>query len=83
MYENLIGYFAQVVNVHALIITSISVTALFTCAVVLRFLPSESAFEAARIVYGVTLLVFFFRVLRVFSVNQEMGPKLEMIKRMV
>ena len=72
--------FAQVVNVH---LTSISIPALFVCAVVLRFLPSESAFEAARIVYGVTLLVFFFRLLRVFSVNQEMGPKLEMIKRMV
>lgn len=56
---------------------------LFICGMVLRALPYSASFEAARIVLGINILSFFFRVLHIFSVHKELGPKLVMIGNMV
>jgi hypothetical protein len=56
---------------------------LFVCALILRFLPYDSTLEAARVVYAVNFITFFFRILHIFSVHRELGPKLVMIGTMV
>ncbi|XP_052091142.1 transient receptor potential cation channel subfamily M member-like 2 isoform X5 [Mytilus californianus] len=56
---------------------------LFICALVLRFIPDDDTFEAARVVYAINFIVFFFRILHIFSVHRELGPKLVMIGNMV
>lgn len=39
--------------------------------------------DNARVVLCVNLILFYFRVLHIFSVHKELGPKLVMIKKMV
>ena len=56
---------------------------LFVCALILRFLPYDSTLEAARVIYAVNFITFFFRILHIFSVHRELGPKLVMIGTMV
>lgn len=56
---------------------------LFLTALILRFLPYHSTFDAARVVYAVNFITFFFRILHIFSVHRELGPKLVMIGNMV
>ncbi|KAK7482390.1 hypothetical protein BaRGS_00026409, partial [Batillaria attramentaria] len=56
---------------------------LFTVGMVLRFMPSDTCFDIARVVLCINLVSFFFRILHIFSVNKELGPKLVMIRRMV
>ncbi|XP_063423231.1 transient receptor potential cation channel subfamily M member-like 2 isoform X2 [Mytilus trossulus] len=56
---------------------------LFLLALLLRFLPYDNTFEAARVVYAINFVIFFFRILHIFSVHRELGPKLVMIGNMV
>ncbi|XP_033724836.1 transient receptor potential cation channel subfamily M member-like 2 isoform X2 [Pecten maximus] len=55
---------------------------LFVCGMILRFLPYDSTLEVARVVLALNLITFFFRILHIFSVHKELGPKLVMIARM-
>ncbi|XP_021362499.1 transient receptor potential cation channel subfamily M member 2-like isoform X2 [Mizuhopecten yessoensis] len=54
----------------------------FVCGTILRFLPYDSTLEAARVILALNLITFFFRILHIFSVHKELGPKLVMIARM-
>ena len=56
---------------------------LFGVGMVLRFVPNDTSYDVARVVLSVNLVSFFFRILHIFSVNKELGPKLVMIRRMV
>lgn len=54
---------------------------LFILAAVLRFCPDT--ISAARVAYSFCLMSFFFRILHVFTVHKELGPKIIMIRRMM
>ncbi|XP_048780497.1 transient receptor potential cation channel subfamily M member 2-like isoform X2 [Ostrea edulis] len=54
---------------------------LFILAAVLRFFPAT--ITEARIVYSFCLMSFFFRILHIFTVHKELGPKIIMIRRMM
>ncbi|KAL5010117.1 hypothetical protein ScPMuIL_012422 [Solemya velum] len=56
---------------------------LFSLGMILRALPYTDTMEAARVILGLNLVSFFFRILHIFSVHKELGPKLVMIGRMV
>ncbi|XP_048236497.1 transient receptor potential cation channel subfamily M member-like 2 isoform X3 [Haliotis rufescens] len=56
---------------------------LFTTGMILRFIPNDESFNAARVVLSINLISFFFRILHIFSVNKQLGPKLVMIRRMI
>ena len=56
---------------------------LFTVGMSLRFIPNSATFSVARVVLSINLISFFFRILHIFSVKKELGPKLVMIRRMV
>ncbi|XP_067687429.1 transient receptor potential cation channel subfamily M member-like 2 [Haliotis asinina] len=56
---------------------------LFTTGMILRFIPNDECFNAARVVLSINLISFFFRILHIFSVNKQLGPKLVMIRRMI
>ncbi|ESO08545.1 hypothetical protein HELRODRAFT_190762 [Helobdella robusta] len=60
--------------------------ATFYIGLTLRFIPTstcERCFYAGRIVLAFNLMMFFLRVLHMFSVHQQLGPKLVMIKQMM
>uniref|UniRef100_K1QLP0 Transient receptor potential cation channel subfamily M member 8 n=1 Tax=Magallana gigas TaxID=29159 RepID=K1QLP0_MAGGI len=54
---------------------------LFILAAILRFCPET--ISAARVAYSFCLMSFFFRILHVFTVHKELGPKIIMIRRMM
>ena len=56
---------------------------LFIAGVVLQVSNCDDCFEASRVVLAINLMTFFFRILHIFSVHKELGPKLVMIGRMV
>ncbi|XP_061167153.1 transient receptor potential cation channel subfamily M member-like 2 [Saccostrea echinata] len=56
---------------------------MFIVGIILRFLPYSSTLEAARCVMALNLVIFFFRILHIFSVHKQLGPKLVMIGRML
>ncbi|WAR04383.1 TRPM2-like protein [Mya arenaria] len=56
---------------------------LFIIGITLRFLPYEGTFEAARVVLALNFITFFLRLLYIFSVHKELGPKLVMIGKMM
>ncbi|XP_078660979.1 transient receptor potential cation channel subfamily M member-like 2 isoform X2 [Branchiostoma floridae x Branchiostoma belcheri] len=53
----------------------------FIVAFVLRFF--SETFIVARVLYSLNLMIFSFRLLHIFYINKEMGPKLIMIARML
>ncbi|XP_078586018.1 transient receptor potential cation channel subfamily M member-like 2 [Branchiostoma floridae x Branchiostoma japonicum] len=53
----------------------------FIVAFALRFFPAT--FTVARVLYSLNLMIFSFRLLHIFYINKEMGPKLIMIARML
>lgn len=56
----------------------------FVTGIILKVIPdSPSCFEASRIILALNLMVFYFRILHIFSVHKELGPKLVMIGKMV
>ncbi|XP_041372305.1 transient receptor potential cation channel subfamily M member-like 2 [Gigantopelta aegis] len=56
---------------------------LFTVGMILRFIPGDNFLEAARVILALNLVSFFLRILHIFSVNKQLGPKLVMIRRML
>ena len=53
---------------------------------ILRLIPATvcgTCFYASRIVLAFNYMMFFFRILHMFAVHQELGPKLVMIGKMV
>jgi len=53
---------------------------------VLRFVPITvcgTCFYASRIIFAFNHMLFFFRILNMFAVHPELGPKLVMIGKMV
>ena len=54
---------------------------LFATGFVLRFF--EPTLEAARVILALDLFVFFLRLLNIFTLYRNIGPKLVMIARMV
>lgn len=58
----------------------------FFIGIILKLVPQESCkdcLEASRIMLALNLMMFYFRMLDIFSVHKELGPKLVMIGRMV
>ena len=64
-------------------IVDVATIVIFVVGIMLRFLPYEETLEAARCVMALNLVIFFFRILHIFSVHKQLGPKLVMIGRMV
>jgi len=53
---------------------------------ILRFIPISvcgTCFYTARIIFAFNHMMFFFRILHMFAVHKELGPKLVAIGRMV
>ena len=59
----------------------------FVVAVVLRYVANyqgnHEMLVAARIILATDVVIFIVRLLQIFSVNRNMGPKLVMIRKMV
>ncbi|XP_078671110.1 transient receptor potential cation channel subfamily M member-like 2 isoform X2 [Branchiostoma floridae x Branchiostoma belcheri] len=55
----------------------------FAFSLTLHISMGESSFEAARVVYSVTLILMFYRLLQMFLVQKDVGPKIVMIKGML
>ncbi|KAL3837266.1 hypothetical protein ACJMK2_022633 [Sinanodonta woodiana] len=64
-------------------IADILMIVLFVIGMILKHLHCPNTLEAARIVLGINLITFFLRLLQIFSLSKELGPKLVMIIRMV
>lgn len=64
-------------------IVDVATIVIFVIGIMLRFLPYQETLEAARCVMALNLVIFFFRILHIFSVHKQLGPKLVMIGRMV
>ncbi|KAL3837310.1 hypothetical protein ACJMK2_022676, partial [Sinanodonta woodiana] len=64
-------------------IADILMIVLFVIGMILKHLHCQNTLEAARIVLGINLITFFLRLLQIFSLSKELGPKLVMIIRMV
>ena len=56
---------------------------LFIASVILRLSLSDEYFIWARMLYTVTLTLYFIRFLQFFFVDMNMGPKVVMVRRMV
>ena len=52
-------------------------------ATICRCLQSSQSFEAARIVYAITLVMFMLRILQYFYFSQRFGPQVVMIFRLL
>ena len=50
---------------------------------IVRNIDCKECVEAGRIVLSICVMMFWFRILHIFSVHKELGPKLVMIGRMV
>ena len=57
--------------------------ALFVLAVILRFTVTDSYFEWIRNVYAIDLVMFYLRILQLFLIGKNLGPKIVMIRLMV
>ncbi len=78
MYGKIMAYFAVFWNkLDALALV------LFFLAFILRFLPLNHCFCAARILLAIDLSIWFIRTLDIFSAIKRLGPKLVMIGEMV
>ena len=59
----------------------------FLVATILRYIAAHDQemkyLIAARIIYATDIVLFIVRLLQIFSVNRNMGPKLVMIRKMV
>ena len=58
----------------------------YIAGLILRFIPiavCATCFYASRIVFAFNHMMFCFRILNMFAVHPQLGPKLVMIGRMV
>jgi len=57
---------------------------LLALAIVLRFiLTDDDDFQWARNVYAISLVIFYMRILELYLIHLQLGPKIVMIGRMV
>ncbi|KAK3595122.1 hypothetical protein CHS0354_002375 [Potamilus streckersoni] len=56
---------------------------LFLVSVITRYVLSEDLFTWARIIYSITLAVYYLRFMQAFFVEKNIGPKVIMIKNMI
>lgn len=78
LHYNLVDYIASDWNTLDVIAVS-----LLVAAIVLRLVLDESNFYVARYCYCLTLALYFMRVMQVFDLNREIGPKIIIIRQMV
>ncbi|KAL3837257.1 hypothetical protein ACJMK2_022625, partial [Sinanodonta woodiana] len=64
-------------------IVDILMIVLFVIGMIMKHLSYQETLEAARVILGVNLITYILRLLQIFSLNKELGPKLVMIFRMV
>jgi len=57
--------------------------ALLVLAVILRFTVTDNYFEWIRNVYAIDLVMFYLRILQLFLIAKNLGPKIVMIRLMV
>ncbi|XP_033625076.1 transient receptor potential cation channel subfamily M member-like 2 isoform X2 [Asterias rubens] len=62
-------------------IVDLSTLVVFSIGVSLRF--NQETLDAARIILAIDLVIFYVRVLQIFSIHKNLGPKLIMIQRMM
>ncbi|XP_014669422.1 PREDICTED: transient receptor potential cation channel subfamily M member 5-like [Priapulus caudatus] len=55
----------------------------FAIGMTLRLAPFKNTFMAARVLLALDLVLFYMRLLHIFFVHKELGPKLVMIARMM
>jgi len=58
----------------------------YIAGLVIRFVPVAvcgTCFYASRIIFAFNHMLFFFRILNMFAVHPQLGPKLAMIGKMV
>ena len=72
------GYFASVWNRFDQL-----VYLMFLCSIILRFVLTGEDFVWARMLYCLTLGMYFLRFMQTFFVEKNIGPKVIMIRRMV
>ena len=53
----------------------------FTAAVIVRHLPVTE--KAARMIYVVNIVFWYFRILEILSVNKYLGPYVKIISKLV
>ena len=60
---------------------------MFVVGAVLRYIANvkrdQNYIIAARMVFATDIALFIFRLLQIFLVNRQMGPKIVMIREMV
>ncbi|KAL3875816.1 hypothetical protein ACJMK2_033731, partial [Sinanodonta woodiana] len=56
---------------------------LLIVSVITRYLLNEDQFTWARIIYSITLAVYYLRFMQAFFVEKNIGPKVIMIKNMI
>ncbi|KAG8522546.1 Transient receptor potential cation channel subfamily M member 5 [Galemys pyrenaicus] len=59
----------------------VAAVSLFAVGVVCRMLPS--AFEAGRAVLAVDFMVFALRLIHIFAIHKQLGPKIIIVERMM
>ena len=66
-------------------ILDIATILLFVLGMILRLAPGPSSelLNAARVVLSINIITFFSRILHIFSISKQLGPKLSMIYQMV
>ncbi|XP_036366346.1 transient receptor potential cation channel subfamily M member-like 2 isoform X3 [Octopus sinensis] len=75
LWIKLVNYISDIWN-----IVDVITIILFIIGIILRHLHYS---DTARVVLSLNLISFYFRVLHMFSIHQELGPKLVMIKKMM
>ncbi|XP_052830098.1 transient receptor potential cation channel subfamily M member 2 [Octopus bimaculoides] len=75
LWIKLVNYISDIWN-----IVDVITIILFIIGIILRYLHYS---DVARVVLSLNLISFYFRVLHMFSIHQELGPKLVMIKKMM
>ena len=56
---------------------------LFWASVVCRFLISPADFTIVRIMFAVTIIIFYYRILRIGYITKSIGPRVITIQAMV
>ncbi|GFR76765.1 transient receptor potential cation channel subfamily M member 2-like [Elysia marginata] len=66
-------------------ILDITTILLFLLGMILRLSSSASSqlLDAARVILSINLITFFSRILHIFSISKQLGPKLSMIYQMI
>lgn len=52
-------------------------------AFLVRIIDMEKHAEEAKIIFSINCIIFYLRIMKLYTANSSLGPKLEMIKMMV